>query len=64
VQLAIAVLLVMDTTRLLGLTLGALLCLAIFATLIRHHETAHLPPSVVLLMVILVTAYGWTAAGG
>jgi hypothetical protein len=62
-QIVIAVLLVMDTTRLLGLGLGVLLCLAIFATLIRHHEAAHLLPSIVLLLVILVTAYGWTAAG-
>ncbi len=62
-QLAIAVLLLMGATRLLGLGLGTLLCLAIFATLIRHHEAAHLLPSVVLLLVILVTAYGWTAAG-
>ena len=62
-QLVIAILLVMDTTRLLGLGLGVLLCLAIVATLIRHHEAAHLLPSVVLLLVILMAVHGWQAAG-
>jgi hypothetical protein len=62
-QLVIAVLLLLDATRLLGLGLGALLCLAIFATLIRHHEAAHLRPSIVLLMVVLVTIYGLAAGG-
>jgi len=57
-QLGIAVLLAFPTTRLFGFGLAVLLCIAIYVTLIRHRELAHLPPSVVLLVVLAVTAWG------
>ena len=57
-QLATGALIAYAPTRLAGLALGALVCLAVFATLIRHSETAHLPPGLVLFAVILVTAFG------
>jgi hypothetical protein len=57
-QLATGVLIAHAPTRLAGLALGALVCLAVFATLVRHRETAHLPPGLVLFAVILVTAFG------
>ena len=53
-----AVLIAYVPTRPAGLALGALVCLAVFATLIRHREAAHLPPGVVLFAAILATAFG------
>ena len=60
-QLATGVLIAYAPTRLAGLGLGALVCLAVFATLIRHREAAHLLPGAVLFGVILVTAFGVVA---
>jgi hypothetical protein len=34
-----------------------------FATLVRHREAAHLTPRLVLLVAILVTAFGLRAVG-
>lgn len=50
------VLLAYPPTQFLGFALGALECLAIYATLVRHREWAHFLPSVVLL-ALLATAY-------
>ena len=60
-QLATGVLIAYAPTRLAGLALGALVCLAVFATLIWHREAAHLLPGAVLFGVILVTAFGVVA---
>ena len=48
-------------TRPAGLALGALVCLAVFATLIRHRGAAHLLPGAALFGVIPVTAFGVVA---
>lgn len=45
-------------TRPLGLLLGALLCLVIWAMLLRHRDYRHLPPSIVLFAVTVATAWG------
>jgi len=57
-QIAIAALLVLDDTRLAGLGLSVLLCLAIFATLIRNDELHHLRPGIVLFIATLVAGIG------
>ena len=44
--------------RSLGFALGALECLAIYATLIRHRQFAHLPPSIVLMVLIALAFWG------
>jgi len=59
VCLVTGVLLFIPALRPLGLLLGALECFAIFATLIRNNEPAHLPPSVILLVLILVAYWGF-----
>ncbi|KKB80840.1 hypothetical protein VW35_01155 [Devosia soli] len=58
VCLAVGLLLLVPTLRPFGLLLGALECLAIFATLIRAREPGHLPPSVFLLGLICVAYWG------
>ncbi|MBP0439240.1 DoxX family protein [Tianweitania sediminis] len=58
VQLVTGLLVLWYPTRPLGLLLGALICLAIFAILARHRDWGHFPPSVILLIVILVDAWG------
>jgi succinate dehydrogenase/fumarate reductase cytochrome b subunit len=57
-QLAIGFLIAFPSTRMVGLGVGALICVAVFITLIRHHEAAHLPPSIVLLLLVLAAAIG------
>jgi hypothetical protein len=62
VCVAVALLLIYPPTRPFGFLLAALECIAIYATLIHHREFAHLPPSVILLAVIVVAywgTYGW-----
>lgn len=58
VCLAIGVLLLVPALRPFGFVLGALECLAIFATLIRNKEPGHLPPSVFLLGLLCVAYWG------
>ena len=58
VCLTTGVLLLIPGLQPFGLILGALECFAIFATLIRNNEAAHLPPSVILLALILVAYWG------
>jgi hypothetical protein len=57
-QIVTGVLIALEPTRMIGLGLGALICFVVFATLIRHKEASHLPPGVLLLLVIVVTAWG------
>lgn len=45
-------------TRPLGLILSVLLCLVIWVTLLRNRDYRHMPPSIVLFAVTLVTAWG------
>lgn len=57
-DLVAGVLIALPQTRPFGLGLGILICLGVFATLIRHRELAHLPPSVVLFVVVAVAGWG------
>jgi hypothetical protein len=57
-QLAAGVPIAYAPTRLAGPAVGALVCLAVVATSIRHREAAHLPPGVVLFAAVMVTAFG------
>ncbi|MBI4048396.1 MAG: DoxX family protein [Devosia nanyangense] len=62
VCLTIGILLAFEVTRPFGFLLGALECFAIYVTLIRAGEFAHLPPSIVLLALITLAYwgnYGW-----
>lgn len=45
-------------TRILGLFLSVLLCVAVWITLVRHRDFRHLPSSIVLFVVTLLTAWG------
>ena len=55
-QAATGALIAYAPTRLVGLAVGTAICMAVFATLIRHREAAHLPPGLVLFALILVAA--------
>jgi hypothetical protein len=58
VCLAVGGLLLVPSLRPLGLLLGALECFAIFATLTHNRQPGHLPPSVVLLALIVFAYWG------
>ncbi|MBJ3785831.1 DoxX family protein [Devosia sediminis] len=58
VCLTIGVLLFIPPLRPIALILAALECLAIFATMIRNRQPAHLPPSVILLALVALAAWG------
>jgi hypothetical protein len=58
VCIATGVLLFFPQLRTFGFALGALECLAIYATLIRHRQFAHLPPSIVLMVLIALAFWG------
>jgi DoxX-like family len=48
-ELAAAALIGWPPTRLAGLALASVICLAAIATVLRHREFGHLPPGLVLL---------------
>jgi hypothetical protein len=56
-ELLAAVLLAMTQTRLWGAALGALICLAAAATLLRSRQLSHLPAPLLLLACIGILAY-------
>jgi uncharacterized membrane protein HdeD (DUF308 family) len=58
VLLVAGVLLAYPPTQFLGFALGALECLAVFATLARHRDWAHFPPSVILLVLLALAYWG------
>lgn len=51
-----AVMIAIPAIRLWGLAIAAIVCFAAALTLIRAREYAHLPPSIVLLIIIVVVA--------
>jgi hypothetical protein len=51
-------LLAFPQTRPFGFLLGLLEFMAIYATLLRHQAFSHLPPSVVLLVVMAIAYWG------
>ena len=57
-QLVTGLLLLFPSTRWLGFVLGVVVCLGVFATLIRYREFGHLPPSLVLFVLIGLSAWG------
>lgn len=57
-DIAVGAMIAWYPTRAPGLLLAALICVAVWITLIRHKEWAHLPPSVVLSVIVLLTAWG------
>lgn len=54
--LAAGVMAVLAPTRLLGLVLGALICVAALATLIRHREISQTLPSIILSVAAILDA--------
>ncbi len=62
IQLGAGVLLLADATRILGLVLGILICMGVFATLARFRQFSHLPPGVTLFVLVLVDLWGLTSA--
>jgi uncharacterized membrane protein HdeD (DUF308 family) len=62
IQLAAGVLLLSDATRVVGLALGVLVCIGVFATLIRFRQFAHLPPGVILCVLLLIDLWGLTSS--
>ena len=58
IQVLIGAMIAWYPTRPLGLLLAVLLCLAIGMTLIRQRAWAHFPPAIVLLVLVLVDAWG------
>ena len=58
VCLAIGVLLLVPSLRPFGFALALLECLAIYATLIWNKDASHLPPSVILLALIVLAYWG------
>jgi hypothetical protein len=63
ILLLTGILLVLPQTRPFGFGLGVLECLAIYITLIRHKAFSHLPPSVVMLIVLGVAWWGLYGLG-
>jgi uncharacterized membrane protein HdeD (DUF308 family) len=61
IQLTAGVLLLSDATRVVGLALGVLVCIGVFATLIRFRQFAHLPPGVILCALLLIDLWGLTS---
>lgn len=58
VQIVTGVLLAMPATRGFGFALGLLVCLAVYATLIRVRELSHAGPVTVLTGLTLLAAWG------
>lgn len=58
VQLVTGLAILWYPTRAFGLLLGVLVCMAIFVVLGRHKDWGHFLPSTILLIVILVDAWG------
>lgn len=57
-ELVAGVALLFPATRLLGLAVGAAICVGIFATLVRHRELGHVAPGAILFAAILACAAG------
>lgn len=57
-EAAAAALLYFPETRLIGFAIGLVICLGIFATLIRHGEYSHMGPGLVLFAAICLTLWG------
>jgi uncharacterized membrane protein HdeD (DUF308 family) len=62
IQLLAGLLLLAGRTRLIGIGLGVLVCIGVFATLIWWRDFAHLPPGIVLLLIILVDLWRLTSS--
>ena len=58
VCIAIGVTIAWYPTRPFGLLLSLIFCLAVWATLLRHRDFRHLPPSVLLAGVTVLAAWG------
>jgi len=58
VLFACGILLAFPDLRFFGFALGLLECLAIYAVLIRHGDYRHLPPSIVLLLLMALAFAG------
>lgn len=58
VQVVIGLMIAWYPTRAFGLLLAVVLCVAIWLTLIRHRDWSHLPPSIILMVIVLVDAWG------
>lgn len=58
IHVVIGLLIAWYPTRPLGLLLGVLLCLTIGLTLIRHRAWAHMLPTILLLVLVVVDAWG------
>ena len=54
-ELAAGVAIVIASLRLAGIILAGLITAAAIATLVRHREWSHLPPSMILMVIIV----GW-----
>jgi len=57
-EAAAAILLAMPSVRVWGIALGALICLAAVATLLRHKQWTHLVGPLILLIGFTVLEYG------
>ncbi len=57
-QIATGLCLAFEQTRWLGFVLAVVVCLGVYATLIRVRELAHCPPIVVLSVLLLVAMWG------
>lgn len=58
VCMTIGILLFIPPLRPVAFILATLECLAIFATMIRNRQLAHLPPSIILLALVSLAAWG------
>jgi uncharacterized membrane protein YoaK (UPF0700 family) len=47
-EVLVAALIALPAARVVGLALGAVICVAAVATVVRHRDYGHVPPSVVL----------------
>ena len=57
-QAVIGLMIAWYPTRPFGLLLALLLCVAIWITLARHRAWSHVPPSIILFLVVLLDAWG------
>ena len=62
-QGVIGVLIVLPATRPVGLLLGVLDCAAMFVVLGRKRDFGHFGPGIVLLILLIVDAYGFGLIG-
>jgi uncharacterized membrane protein HdeD (DUF308 family) len=62
IQLAAGLLLLTDVTRMVGLAIGILVCIGVFATLVRFRQFAHLPPDIILCALLLIDLWGLTVS--